>query len=131
MEWRDDYATGVPQVDEQHKMLFRMAEVYRDALNDGQGASTYEELLRSLDLYARAHFGFEEGCMARHHCPAAKRNLAAHDDFVKTLARFKADYERDGFLPGSAHDLVNTIDLWLAEHICGIDAQLRRYVAPP
>lgn len=128
MEWREDYATGIEQVDQQHRMLFKMASDYREALDADQGARLYPELLTSLDLYARAHFGFEEGCMARFHCPAGKRNLAAHGEFVAMLQGFRERLEHDGFIPAVAHELVDNIDLWLAEHICGIDVQLKRFV---
>lgn len=130
MEWREDYATGIPQVDDQHRMLFRMASDYREALDADQGARLYPELLTSLDLYARGHFGFEEGCMARFICPAAKRNLAEHGEFVAVLQGFQAGFERDGFIQAVAYELVNTLELWLAQHICGVDVQLKRYVAP-
>ncbi|MEO5800495.1 MAG: hemerythrin family protein [Gemmatimonadales bacterium] len=130
MQWREDYATGIAKIDDQHRMIFKMAEDYREALNDGQGASIYSEFLESLDLYAQGHFGFEEDCMLRHHCPAGRQNIAAHQGFVTVLDRFRQGFADDGFSQGVAFELVNTIDLWLAQHICGIDVQLKRFVEP-
>jgi len=48
MEWRDEYSTGVEQVDEQHRTLFHAAGDYREALDDGQGARSYAVLLDFL-----------------------------------------------------------------------------------
>ncbi|MES2306291.1 MAG: hemerythrin family protein [Gemmatimonadota bacterium] len=128
MKWREDYATGITKIDDQHKMIFKMAEDYREALDEVQGARLYPEFLESLDLYAQGHFGFEEGCMLRYQCPAGRRNIAAHQEFVTALDGFRQGYARDGFSEVVAYELVNTIDLWLAEHICGIDVQLKRFV---
>ena len=82
MKWSDEFAIGIEQIDTQHKMLFQMAEDFSIALVEARGENVYGELLRSMTLYAQAHFGFEESCMARHRCPAQ-----ADDYLVFVIAR--------------------------------------------
>ena len=127
MKWSDAFATGIQQIDDQHKMIFRMAEDYRAALDEGNGEGVYGNLLESLDLYVRTHFGYEEACMARFVCPAAKVNAEAHAKFVEALSRFKETYAGKGFDPTEARNLVDTIDLWLVNHIGRVDSQLKPY----
>jgi len=128
MKWSDQYATGNEQIDDQHRMIFRMAEDFRAALDEGRGEGVYEEMLQSLDLYVRTHFGFEEKCMDKYGCPVAAGNKKAHGRFVEVLAKFQERYGASGFDRMDARELVDTIDQWLVDHICRIDARLKEYV---
>jgi hemerythrin len=128
MQWRDEYATGVERIDEDHKMIFKMAEDFRAVLDDGKGDATYSVLLDSLSLYCRGHFGFEEGCMRKYHCPVAEKNKAAHQTFLETLSEFQERYAANGYDYADARKLVDTVDGWLDSHICRIDVHLKRCV---
>jgi hemerythrin len=128
VKWSDDFATGIASIDEQHRMLFGMAEDYRSALDEGHGERVYDMLLDSLDAYARAHFSTEEACMIKHGCPAAAANAAAHEQFVVVLSGFQERYRRDGFDRAEARDLVDTLDRWLSNHIARIDLRIKPYV---
>src|SRR5579871_728880 len=108
-------------------MLFQMSEDFRLALDEGRGERVYGELLESLDQYTRAHFGLEEQCMARCHCPAAELNSNAHAKFIEELTGFRRRYAAFGFEVADAQSLVEFIDHWLADHICRIDVQLRAF----
>ncbi len=128
MKWSDEYATGAEEIDGQHKMIFQMAEDFRAALDEGRGEGVYEGLLRSLDLYVRTHFTYEEACMTRYLCPAAQANAEAHGRFVETLTLFKQSYARNGFDRADARNLVDTLDHWMANHIARVDVKLKGYV---
>lgn len=128
MRWSESYSTGVARIDDQHKMLFQMAESFRAALDEGKGHGIYGGMLDSLSLYVRTHFAYEEGCMARHFCPAAKGNEDAHRGFIGFLDRFRERFATSGFVHADARELVDTIDSWLVEHICRIDMQLKPFV---
>ena len=92
MKWSDSYATGIPRIDEQHKMIFQFAGDFRDALEEGRGEGVYGTLLKSLGLYIRTHFGFEEQCMERFRCPVAALNKEAHAQVAESFATFEARY---------------------------------------
>lgn len=128
MQWSEAYSTGIARIDDQHKMLFQMADSFRAALDEGKGHGVYGGLLTSLDLYVRSHFAYEEGCMARDFCPAAQVNADAHRGFIAFLHRFHERFASSGFVLADARELVDTIDAWLVDHICRIDVQLRATV---
>jgi hemerythrin len=128
VKWSEEYATGIAQIDDQHKMLFKMAEDYRFALDEGRGERVYSEMLRSLDLYIRTHFGFEEGCMTKYQCPVAEANKEAHTRFVEVLAGFHQRYAAKGFDHTDARNLVDTLDHWLSGHIGHIDVRLKQVI---
>ena len=125
MRWSEAYSTGVERIDEQHKMLFRMSEDFRAAFDEGRGARVYANLLESLDLYTRSHFGLEERCMAACHCPAARRNSTAHAGFIEMVGDFQTRHATHGYDGRDAHQLVDFVDRWLSSHIAGIDVELR------
>jgi hemerythrin len=124
-KWSDDYATGVEFIDKQHKMLFRMAEDYRSALDEGTGERVYAGLVQSLALYAQTHFSLEDECMYRHRCPIAETNSAAHAKFLAALARFRERYRQHGFDIIDALQLVDYVEEWLTDHIVHVDVQLK------
>jgi hemerythrin len=128
MKWIEDYATGVERIDEQHKMIFKMAEDFRAALDEDGGMGVYPTLLESLSLYCDGHFSFEEECMAEHECPVAHKNERAHIIFLQVLSGFKKRYALVGYDSADARKLVDTIDMWLADHICNIDVHLKNCV---
>jgi hemerythrin len=128
MKWSDDFATGIERIDDDHKMIFKMAEDFRAALDEGRGDSVYSVLLDSLKLYCRGHFGFEEQCMRKYHCPVAEKNEKAHQTFLANLSGFQERYAASGYNNDDARELVDTMDRWLENHICSIDVHLRRCV---
>ena len=131
MRWKKEYATGVERIDDQHRMLFRMAEDFRAALDEGLGSRVYGLFLQSLDVYAGSHFKFEEECMDRCHCPAAQGNREEHLEFAQVLSRYAQNYAASGFTHADARHLTDTMDNWLVDHICGIDVQLKDWVLGP
>jgi len=128
MKWSDDYATGVERIDEDHKMIFKMAEDFRATLDVGHGDSVYSVLLESLSLYCRGHFCFEARCMEEFRCPLAGKNKEAHGKFIEKLSEFQERYATSGYDHTDARRLVNTVDQWLDNHICRIDVHLKRYM---
>ena len=128
MKWKDEYATGVQSIDEQHMMIFKMADDFRFALDEGGGERVYDTLLDFLDGYCKGHFHFEEKCMEEHRCPVAQNNKAAHSMFLDTLRDYRQRYAARGYLATDARELVNTVDRWLDKHICRIDVHLRKCV---
>ncbi len=125
MKWKEDYATGVPEVDEQHRFLFAFSEEFRDALENGFGEKTYDLFLEFLKTYAEVHFNFEEKCMLAHLCPVANRNRKEHVSFSRLVEQEETEYRNHGFDRQRALALTNMIDQWLDSHICRIDIQLK------
>jgi hemerythrin len=125
MKWKEEYSVGIERIDEQHQMLFKMVGDFRAALDEGHGARTYGLLLKSLEVYTRNHFEFEECCMDQHKCPAAQQNKDAHQELLAELALYKERYADHGYLQGEAYELMTILEEWLEDHICTIDLQLK------
>ena len=129
MRWDNSYATGIQRIDDQHKMIFKMAEDFREALEEEEGEGTYSGLLTSLSAYCRSHFDIEEQCMDEYRCPVAQENREAHVKFLEVLSGFQRHYAASGFDHTDALRLTDIVDQWLADHICRIDIQLKQCVS--
>lgn len=109
-------------------MIFRVADDFRDALDEGSGESSYTIFLDFLDRFCKKHFKSEERYMEEHHCPVSQKNKEAHSIFCATLRDYQQRYKDSGYMDSSARELVDIIDQWLDNHICHIDIHLKDYV---
>lgn len=125
MKWRPEYATGIEQVDDQHRAIFKVADDFEVELDAGLGEHNYRTVLDFLNQYVRAHFGFEETCMARYHCPAAQQNERAHAQFITVINDFTQRFTDHGYVAADASALTSTVNQWLDRHICTIDTRLK------
>ncbi len=128
MKWSDEYAIGEAHIDEQHKMLFKMAGDFQSALKEGQGEKTYGLLLEFLERYFRGHFKYEERCMEEYRCPIAEKNREDHARFLLVYDDFRKRHTERGYQTNDAQELMNTVEGWLANHIGRLDVQLKSYV---
>jgi hemerythrin len=128
VKWGEEYAIGEPHIDEQHKMLFKMAGDFQVALEEGRGEKTYGVLLDFLERYFRGHFKYEERCMEEYRCPIADENREDHARFLSVYEDFRKRYESRGYLSGDAHELMGIAEDWLRSHIGRIDLQLKPFV---
>ena len=65
MKWREEYATGIRRIDEQHKTIFKTAENFQSAIDTGAGESRYvtngyigadaQELVNTVDNWLDKH----------------------------------------------------------------------------
>jgi hemerythrin len=127
MKWTEDYATGIPHIDEQHRQIFATADDFRIALEEGGGEKSYPLVLEFLYRYVRAHFGYEDRCMTEYHCPAAQLNREAHAVFTKSLEGYRERYASAGYQPEDARELMDYLERWFIGHIGTIDVTLREF----
>ncbi|MBM3907504.1 MAG: bacteriohemerythrin [Gemmatimonadetes bacterium] len=128
MEWNESYATGVPQLDQQHQTLFKAVAALADAVDSPDGAAEYARLLVFLVHYCKDHFSIEERCMAQHRCPTAATNKAQHAGLIEMLGEHQRYFAANGYDQRDAQLLVTTLQHWLRSHIGRVDLELRRCV---
>jgi hemerythrin len=127
-KWDEKYATGVPEVDEQHRKLFGMLDDLERRLTRSEPPNRMADLLEKFKKYTVDHFAWEEVCMDRTGCSTACVNKMAHQRFLRMLNRALADHTTN---PDSREVFValhQEGETWLKEHICAIDVKLRNHV---
>jgi hemerythrin-like metal-binding protein len=128
MQWNESYATGFPQIDQQHRTLFKAVAELDAAIQGNNGAAEYRRLLAFLDRYCKDHFNLEERCMASHRCPTAEVNKVQHQGLLQMLADYQRLYAAHGYDVHDAQLLVAALQHWLRNHIGRVDRELRHCV---
>ncbi|MCI5584857.1 MAG: hemerythrin domain-containing protein [Lachnospiraceae bacterium] len=122
-EMKEEYLTGIPQVDEEHTRIFELAEQAYQLLQDEHRYDKYDDLVHlveELKSYTKYHFEHEEEYMESIDYQAIFIQRAQHKAFIQKLDEFEVDED------GSEHqdsiiELLDLITEWLIEHIVKMD----------
>ena len=113
MAWDKLLETGIPQIDMQHKELFRQV----DSLLDIKNQNRFQETLSFLERYVVRHFGDEQRMQAESKYPKAAAHKTLHDNFVRTFGGLKEKFAREGHTATNNIELHKTTMSWLKDHI--------------
>ena len=131
--WTEQFATGSPTIDEQHRQLIRHLNKFESLLVETnptpEHLATLIRFLDFLERYVDEHFSYEEKCMESYRCPAHQKNLAAHQNFKQLFQRFKRRSQKEGFRLEMLVELNQTINAWIQDHILRVDTELKPCIA--
>ncbi len=119
-------ATGVPEIDAQHRELIARLDSFVEAMKSGRSQEELKELIAYVAQYARFHFGHEERCMKRVQCPVAAANEAAHRHFVAVFEEIAAQVEAEGPKLALLLRAQRELSDWVRNHIMRVDTHLRK-----
>ncbi|UQZ90154.1 hemerythrin [Deltaproteobacteria bacterium Smac51] len=123
MLWNNSLETGIPKIDEQHKELFRQADILLDRGKDDRIPQTIDFLAK----YVAKHFSDEQVMHASSQYPKALAHKQLHVDFVKRFKDLKQRYEAAGHSLQSVMDINRLVMGWLKEHIMVHDKEFANY----
>jgi hemerythrin len=92
-KWTKAHAVFLPQVDAEHRNLFRMAEELHQAVRTGVEAARVLELTRPLLTAIQEHFAHEERVMKAAECPDFEWHKHQHDNLLRRGGQFAKDIE--------------------------------------
>lgn len=113
--WSEDYALKLPEIDEQHKILFNLLNSLWHAIVRRSGPVETLELIGELEKYTLSHFAAEETFMRVTHYLDFTEHKKQHDAFVDRVTQEKAAILGAG-KPLSL-DLLRFLKDWLVDHI--------------
>jgi hemerythrin-like metal-binding protein len=125
MEWNDKYATGIQEIDDQHKMLFMMTSRLQTAIKIRKGETIIAKTFTELIDYTKYHFAAEEHEMDQVDFPDAALHRQFHNKLVSGI--------RDALLRIRNGESYNPIELlrflntWLIDHILEKDMKFSRF----
>ena len=126
VEWKEEYNTGEPEVDKQHKILFQYLDDLESHMKAGDVSDRYiKMLLDNLGIFTRSHFCYEEICMRRSKCPIAAKNKEIHVNLLSAYKKYRERFEVEGISDDLVQGLHDFLESWLVNHILKIDTQLR------
>ena len=126
IQWRDEYATGLASVDEQHKKLIALMADLQVLLKEKSDNPRMGEIIKELVEYTRYHFKEEETIMRAHNYDQLDRHLDLHRQFANEIAQILVSLKA-----GKDLDLLSLFDLlrnWFINHILREDTKIAKFV---
>ena len=126
--WTEDFVTGLPSVDEQHRQLVGIINAVGDLLLAGESdEAKLQQVFKRLADYAHEHFEDEERLMAEagidpHHLGEHRSH---HAKFVEQLLRL---WRSRSVMRHPAESLHGFLSAWLSFHILGEDQSMARQI---
>jgi hemerythrin-like metal-binding protein len=131
IEWAQQMATGVVQVDVQHRYLVDTLREANAKLLGDHDAERLAEVAKGLLNYAIMHFGTEEELMQQYgyaaaHADVARVHLAQHREFSRQVVAVCDRLRVKRHV--SNVDVLKYLNEWLRNHVLGIDQLLGAFV---
>lgn len=125
-EWRPELSVGEPEIDDEHKELFRLLHRLETA---DVSESVLSDIIDRLEHYTRDHFAHEEALMRRWAYPGYDDHVKRHRLFVEWLHAVKMSYERSVETAFEIGATVNDfLGRWLVEHVQTEDMRYRDHI---
>jgi hemerythrin len=127
-DWDPRLETGISEIDEQHRLLFRKADGVLEAVAAGQGALEVKRTLQFLADYAAVHFETEERYMRAAGFPDADAHAEIHARINRRLMEVATEFHARGASPELVADVEALVRGWLTMHIAEKDRALADWI---
>lgn len=111
--WKEEYKTGIPEIDRQHMVLVDLIMRVIDAHHRRLPRPEIAKFIDRLVDHAIYHFGFEERLQEHAGYPFLKAHQKSHVQFAKRISEFQSRFN-------AGEDVVRYIDgllvEWLTDH---------------
>ncbi len=125
-EMKEEYYTGIAQIDEEHKELFRIAREAYNVFQDNYIADKFDNIvsiIENLKQYAVTHFAHEEAYMESIGYKKRFSHKIEHVEFLEKL--HEIDFEQmDHNQTGTLLDILEFLSNWLVNHILENDKRI-------
>ena len=113
LEWSERLATGIPEIDSQHKRIVDMVNQMREAMEKGDTEAVGRVIPDMVD-YTISHFAFEEALMEEAGYRFLMPHRRVHQLFTRRIPEFQARYAAGEDILEELHTMLVR---WLANHI--------------
>jgi hemerythrin len=125
-KWSKSNAVFIPEIDAEHKAIFRMGEELQQAIDAGTEIADLGPRLDALIEHAEAHFEHEERLMRDSLCPSLEWHKGQHNTARKRLRQFVPQVRQGDrealdllmeFLAGWLRDHTSLTDRMMGAHV--------------
>ncbi len=125
-EMKDEYLTGIGIIDNEHRVLFEIADEIYELCKNEFVPDKYDHivnLIEKLKNYAIVHFQHEEEYMESIHYKRMFTQKIQHDNFRRKLETMDLEIVDDN-QEEAIEDLLKFVTDWLVEHIMETDKKI-------
>lgn len=127
IEWTENLAVGVENIDEQHKVLFEKVNELLEACSLGQGKTVIGDTIIFLGEYTKKHFNDEEKYMLSINYPEYNKQKELHTNFISELEKINNDYMETGNKLLLTISVNSMVVKWLTYHISIEDKKIGEF----
>ena len=128
--WNDSLKTGVPEIDEQHRILVHTLNEAAEKLVADASLDVLATITQDLLSYALYHFETEEALMHAYGYAADRddiaRHLEEHRNFSAQVVCVRNDLKAGILIP--PQELLDFLNHWLVNHIMHTDKRLAAFI---
>jgi len=129
IDWSDQYAIGIPRIDEQHKFFFQVVHRLHKECLANEGEDAVLETLVFLESYVRKHFQAEEAFMREHEYPRVEEHGKLHVAFLERYLELIEEFKESGPSQQLAEHAAELVQGWLVDHIAKADMAYAKHAA--
>lgn len=128
IQWRDSYAIGIKEIDDEHKQLFAAIDKLFTACSQGKGKEEVGNTLTFLEDYTKVHFTDEQKLHIKYEYPEKNTHKDIHDNFLKDLDALKKQFKEEGASVLFISTVNKKVVDWLIHHIGNSDKAFASFV---
>lgn len=125
-EFKEEFKTGIPQIDAEHKKLFEIADQIYELKNEEFMHDKYDNIraiLEQLREYTDTHFTHEEEYMRSIGYKNMFMQKVQHDALRQQMAEWDLD-SIDENQDEAIDQMLTIVTDWLVNHILGYDKKI-------
>ena len=118
--WSNEFVSGIPEVDDHHKSLFKLINAFANEDIEGAPDNSILSFLDKLLEYCEYHFALEEKMMEKNNYPLLDYHIDLHQNLKQVVAEIKSDFT-EGNLNNPRTTIIRLSTEWLNDHIARDD----------
>lgn len=126
LEWREEYSTGIEDVDYEHRELIDLINGLYTRLSKKGSGITVLEFLGEIYTRASAHFALEEKVMRERKYDQYEDHKEDHERLLDEIRDIMDDYEDQAFFDEQA--FAESLNRWFSDHFRTKDARFHNYL---
>lgn len=128
--WRESYAIGEAQIDQQHKMLVETLKELLVCLRgeETDKAAVCKKTIAFMNDYANTHFRAEEMLQEAIGFPELERHKALHGEYRETAHELELELIRSNYSTECSQKLAGFLTKWWIYHISKEDKKMANYL---
>lgn len=122
--WSDDFKSGIPIIDEQHRAMIATVNTFYYFIQEGDGMEALKPSLLALEYYITTHLQTEEKLLKKTDFPELESHLQLHEDMKKENDRIT----KESVLHDDPMLLLKFLKEWLLNHLINEDSKHAPYM---
>lgn len=132
MMWKDKYAIGIEQIDDQHKELFKTLSDFIQIIQNENSwddkIESVKETLTFMKEYVVFHFNDEEKYQEEINYPDMIIHKEEHRKFKESVNKYGEIFETEGYTEEKMQEFSAKLMTWLIMHVGKMDQKIADYV---